>query len=39
MAEYEYDSRIREQTGKDFIPFNEAWALVIDLVKKLNLPD
>jgi predicted nucleotidyltransferase component of viral defense system len=39
MAEYEYDKRIKEQTGKDFIPFNEAWALVIDLVKKLNLPD
>jgi len=38
MAEYEYDKRIREQTGKDFIPFNEAWVLVIDLVKKLNLP-
>lgn len=38
-AAYEYDTRIREQTGKDFIPFNEAWAIVLDLVRELNLPD
>jgi hypothetical protein len=38
-AEYEYDKRIREQTGKYFIPFNDAWALVLDLVRKLDLPD
>jgi predicted nucleotidyltransferase component of viral defense system len=39
MAAYEYDIRIREQTGENFIPFKEAWALVLNLVGLLNLPD
>jgi predicted nucleotidyltransferase component of viral defense system len=39
MAVYQYDTRIQEQTGIDFIPFNDAWELVLDLVRKLNLPD
>ena len=38
-AAYEYDIRIQKQTGKAFIPFEEAWALVIDLIRELNLPD
>jgi predicted nucleotidyltransferase component of viral defense system len=38
-AAYEYDTRIQKQAGKAFIPFEEAWALVIDLVTELNLPD
>ena len=39
MAAYEYDKRLREQAGKHFIPFANAWNEVLSLVETLDNPD
>ena len=37
MAEVDYETRIKSQAPKDFIPFDEAWNSTIHLVDRLNL--
>ncbi len=38
-AAYEYDKRLREQAGKHFIHFADAWNGVLSLVETLDIPD
>lgn len=37
-AQLDYE-QLRNDAGGDFIPFEEAWAIVLGLVGELNLPD
>jgi predicted nucleotidyltransferase component of viral defense system len=39
MAASEYDTRIREEAPRDFIPFEDAWQDVLSLVHSLDIPD
>jgi predicted nucleotidyltransferase component of viral defense system len=39
MAYEDYDARIHEQAPNNFIPFDEAWQDVVELVKSLDIPD
>jgi predicted nucleotidyltransferase component of viral defense system len=38
-AAYEYEKRLREQAGKHFIHFADAWNGVLSLVETLDIPD
>lgn len=37
-ARRNYDTKIKEQAGDAFIPFDEAWPAVMELVGRLDLP-
>lgn len=38
-AHRDYETKIKEQAGDAFIPFDEAWPAVINLIDRLDLPE